>query len=69
MTNKEIEALDNLVKELVAFPFPQICKHLAACRVLETMESLGVEVSKELAAAVVKADDEIVLKWNREKKE
>lgn len=47
-----------MVKKLLEFPFPQICRHSVACDLLSLLEENGVEISHELAEAVVKCDDE-----------
>ncbi len=56
------ESLKLLVAKFVAFPFAKVCKHWAAGEVLQLMESWEMEVSNELAKAVVSADDEEALR-------
>ena len=53
--------LKKLTRDLIEFPQPTICKHYVAAKVLSTMNDLGLEVSGELALAVVNADDEKAL--------
>lgn len=58
-------ALDDIWREAVAYRFPQVCKHLVASNILSRMETLGFEVPKKLAEAVVNADDETALAFRR----
>ena len=57
-----VSALFHLVKQLVEFPGAHICKHLAAADVLSFIEAHGGHVSRELAGAVVDAEDEQALR-------
>lgn len=45
------------VRGCLNFPFPQICRHLVACDLLEILERVGYVIPDDLARAVVKADD------------
>ena len=49
------------IRNAIAFPYSQICKHVVAADLLSVLEKHGVEVSKELADAVVSANDEEAL--------
>jgi hypothetical protein len=62
--NEELRAaLDSVWRMAIRYPFPQVCKHLIACRVLSTMEEIGFEIPASLARAVVTCDDETALAW------
>lgn len=53
-----------LVKRIINYRQPQICKHAIACDVLSEMEWSGFPVSdkyKELVKAVVDCEDETAL--------
>jgi hypothetical protein len=56
-------ALDDSWRMAIGYPWPQVCKHLIACRILSSMEEIGFEVPAALAKAVVEADDETALEW------
>lgn len=45
------------VRGCLNFPFPQICRHLVACDLLEILGRVGYVIPDDLARAVVKADD------------
>lgn len=50
-----------LVEDLVSFPFPQVCKHLAAGWIVYLLESKGLlshEQAYALADKLCRADDE-----------
>jgi len=47
-----------IIQRLMQFPYPQICRHLVAADLLSLLEEYGMEVSSDLAKAVVGADDE-----------
>jgi hypothetical protein len=53
--------IDRSWRRVIAYPFPQICKHLVASNMLSDMEQLGFDVTQEVARAVVQADDEAAL--------
>jgi hypothetical protein len=55
------EFIDQSWRRVIAYPFPKICKHLVAANMLSDMEQIGFEVTKEIARAVVEADDESAL--------
>lgn len=45
------------VEQLLRFPYPQVCRHYVAAQLLSELERLGLSVSRELADAVVGAND------------
>jgi hypothetical protein len=47
-----------LMRKLINFPRPEICKHSVVCDLLSALEAEGMPVSEDLAGAVVNADDE-----------
>jgi hypothetical protein len=60
--NERLKAfIDHTWRRVIAYPFPQICKHLVASNMLSDMEELGFDVTQEVARAVVQADDEAAL--------
>jgi len=63
MTVQPIEpsVLVTMIERLLKFPYPQICRHSVAGTLLDHLERAGAPVSKELARAVVQADDELAL--------
>ena len=65
LTPDQIEVLDRLWRAMVEHPFPQMCKHVAAMLVLQTMEDLGVDTPAPLVHAIVHADDETALAFER----
>jgi len=55
------EDMLKLVEDLVSFPFPQVCKHLAAGWIVDLLESKGLlsyEQAYVLSANLCRADDE-----------
>lgn len=53
-----------LIKELVAFPYSQICKHYAAIKIVDAMERHGIPMPpKDIVRAIVRADDDAVAAW------
>lgn len=62
---KRIDALerafDQMWRDVLNYPFPQICKLLIAANMLSEMEQLGFVVPRDLARAVVTCDDEEAL--------
>ena len=56
----EAKILD-LVKRLLNFPEPKICRHYVAANLLNILEESGYPISQELAGAVVNADDDYAL--------
>jgi hypothetical protein len=50
-----------IIKKLIEFPYSQICVHLVACDLLSLLESKGHPVDKELAKALVRAEDDVSL--------
>jgi hypothetical protein len=62
MNDIKAEVLIALIKRTIKFPYPQICKHLVACDLLQILEEAGNPVSQELARAVVRAEDERAVK-------
>ena len=55
------DMIKGLIKRLLKFPNPTICRHLVAASLLDILERGGTGVSEELAKAVVGADDELAL--------
>jgi hypothetical protein len=51
------DKLLRMVRRLLEFPYPQICRHSVACDLLSLLEEHGYPVTDGLAAAVVRADD------------
>jgi hypothetical protein len=51
------DKLLRMVRRLLEFPYPQICRHSVACDLLSLLEEHGYPVTDALAAAVVRADD------------
>jgi hypothetical protein len=49
------------VRWLLTFPFPQVCRHLVAGRLLDQLERHGYPLTHELAGAVVRAEDDDAL--------
>lgn len=45
------------IKRLLEFPFPQICRHLAACDLLDLLERNGFVLPPGLALAVVRGSN------------
>lgn len=58
------------VRGCLSFPFPQVCRHLVACDLLNILERVGYAVPPGLADAVVRADDataqDALDQWERE---
>jgi hypothetical protein len=52
----------NMVRNLMKFRYPQICRHLVAADLLSLLDSKGASVSADLADAVVNANDEEALR-------
>lgn len=67
MDKKLEKDLFSFVRNAIDFPYPQICKHSVAADLLSLLEKHGVPISKELADAVVQADDERALSLLRER--
>lgn len=63
MINKTVPiyVLETMVKKLLEFPYPQICRHSVAYDLLSIIEEYGGDVPNELAQAVTQADDERAL--------
>ena len=49
------------VKALVSFPNSLMCKHHAACEILQAMEDIGISLNSHLVKAIVDANDEDAL--------
>lgn len=47
-----------MIGNLLEFPLPQICIHHVAASLLSILEEHGIPLSKELAGAIVRAEDE-----------
>lgn len=50
-----------VVKKLIEFPYPQVCRHYVAANLLDLLERKGYSLSSSLAKSVVKCDDERAL--------
>lgn len=50
-----------IVKNLLRFPFPQICRHSVALDLLGALEAEGYPLSLDLATAVCRARDDEAL--------
>jgi hypothetical protein len=53
--------IDATWRRVIAYPFPQICKHLVASNMLSDMEEIGFDVTQDVAHAVVNAHDDEAL--------
>lgn len=49
------------VRELIEFPYAQVCRHYVACNLLDLLERKGFALDTDLVRAVVRADDEAAL--------
>lgn len=58
LTDKDIL---RIVKNLINFPFPTICRHAVASDLLNMLEEKGWQCPQDLAESVVKAEDQKVL--------
>lgn len=56
-----LDVVLNEVRWLLDFPFPQVCRHLVAGRLLDQLERHGYPLTNGLARAVVRAEDEKAL--------
>jgi hypothetical protein len=45
------------VRNLLNFPYPQVCRHLIALELLSILEQHGTPIAPELATAVCQAND------------
>ena len=50
-----------LMKDIIKYPDARICKHYIACLLLEILEKNGLEISNNLAEALVQCNDELAL--------
>lgn len=57
MEKTTINAVWELITNVIKFPNARICKHLVAANLLSFLESQGVAVDYDLANAIVVADD------------
>ena len=62
MTTIQPQALIELAENLLRFPQATICVHHVAASLLSILVQSGVDISSDLAAAVVGGDDETGLK-------
>lgn len=46
------------IRNVIDFPYPQICKHLVAGELLSVLETHGLVVPAALSRAVISADDD-----------
>jgi hypothetical protein len=51
-----------IIRGLLRFPYPQICRHSVALDLLSLLEASGAPISQELADAVVCSDDASALR-------
>jgi len=56
-----VSAVAKVLTQIISFPRPTICIHLAACYLLGALEKNGIAITEELAHAVVFCDDETAL--------
>lgn len=54
MDNK---TLYGIIKTLIEFPNPTVCKHHAALEILNAMEIHGTKIDRELVKNIVEAND------------
>lgn len=54
----DIEDLYFLLKDVLSYRTPQVCKHAIGCNILTLIERKGIDLNKELVASVVEADDD-----------
>ena len=50
-----------MIRRLLRFPFPQICRHFMALNLLSLLEQKGMVISVALAKAIMEGDDETAL--------
>lgn len=50
-----------IIRGLLTFPFPQVCRHLVALNLLELLQEHGAVVPEDLARAVCRAEDAAAL--------
>lgn len=51
------EKVFEIIRNLLGFPYPQICRHLVALDLLSLLIEHGVNVDENLIKAVVSCDD------------
>lgn len=61
-SNLPFDAVLREIVWLLNFPYPQVCRHLVAGRLLDAMEMHGYPLSAELAGAVACAKDDEALR-------
>lgn len=62
MDSVNLEAiLYPMIRRLLSFPFPTICRHSVALDLLSLLEEHGYKVDPELIAATSRADDTLAL--------
>ena len=61
-TNITTKDILEMIKGLLIFPHPQICRHYVAANLLSLLEKRGWKCSNEFAKAVVDADDETAIR-------
>lgn len=66
-TEKEVVAiLDKVWRDVLSYPWGQVCKHLIASNLISDMEEMGLPIPpQEIITAIVCADDETALAWKR----
>ncbi len=50
-----------LIKSILDFPQSQVCKHYVCCQLLTLLEDRNIPISKELAGAIVEANDKLAI--------
>lgn len=50
-----------LVEKTIGFPHGQICKHYVALNLLDALERVGYEISRELVQMISDTDDDAAL--------
>lgn len=58
LTDKDVL---QIVKKLMNFPFPTICRHAVASDLLSMLEERGWKCPRDLAESVIKAEDQKAL--------
>lgn len=51
-----------LVKDMMSYPFPQICRHDVALRLMDALQRKGWKAPDDLCRAVVKCQDDEALR-------
>lgn len=60
-TGMSVEQCKMMVRNLLEFPYPHVCRHLVADTILDILEQNGVQCPEGLREDVVKAKDAVAL--------